>query len=169
MSDEDNKVLGATMSDEELELDNELEDTDDVEALKEALKKEKTAKQQILARAKKAEAQLKEKKPAESFTNNNTPTHEDVETKILKAQGVSDDEIEYLKKLSKLNNTSIIEAQSDDIFKAFKSKKEAEEKAEKAKLGASRGSGSQKRDKNFNSKGLSDDEHKELWRQNQGR
>lgn len=169
MSDEDKEVLEATNSNEEENFEEEIDtDTDDVEALKEALAKEKIAKQQILARAKKAEALVKEKK-AEPSQINNVLTSDDVETKILKAQGLPDEDINYLKKLAKVNGTSIIEAQSDEIYKSFKANKEATEKAEKAKLGASRGSGSVKREKSFATKGLSDEEHKEMWRQSQGR
>ena len=169
MSEQDNEVLETTSSNEEENLETEIDnDTDDVEALKEALEKEKIAKQQILARAKKAEALLKENKDKPSL-NNNVLTSEDVETKILKAQGLPDDEINYLKKLATLNGTSIIEAQSDEIFKSFKANKEAQEKQANAKLGASRGSGSIKKEKTFTTKGLSDEEHKEMWRQSLGR
>lgn len=169
MSEEDNEVLETINSNEEENLETEIDnDTDDVEALKEALEREKIAKQQILARAKKAEALLKENKDKPSL-NNNVLTSEDVETKILKAQGLPDDEINYLKKLAKLNETSIIEAQSDEIFKSFKANKEATEKQANAKLGASRGSGSVKKEKTFATKGLSDQDHKEMWRQSQGR
>lgn len=169
MSEQDNEVLETINSNEEENLETEIDnDTDDVEALKEALEKEKIAKQQILARAKKAEALLKENKDKPSL-NNNVLTSEDVETKILKAQGLPDDEINYLKKLATLNGTSIIEAQSDEIFKSFKANKEAQEKQANAKLGASRGSGSIKKEKTFTTKGLSDEEHKEMWRQSLGR
>lgn len=170
MSTEDEEVLEATNSNEEENFEEEIEeDTDDIEALREALGKEKIAKQQILARAKKAEALLRENKDKPSLNNNNALTSETVETTILKAQGLPDDEIAYLKKLATLNGTSIIEAQSDDIFKSFKANKEAQEKQANAKLGASRGSGSVKKEKTFTTKGLSDEDHKEMWRQSQGR
>lgn len=169
MSQEDNEVLETINSNEEENLENEIDnDTDDIEVLREALEKEKIAKQQILARAKKAEALLKEKKDQPSQITS-TLTSEDVETKILKAQGIPDDEINYLKKIAVLNGTSIIEAQSDEIFKAFKSNKEATEKAANAKLGASRGSGSARKEKTFATKGISDEEHKEMWRHSQGK
>lgn len=160
------------ISDEELELATELEDTEDVEALKAQIEKDKIAKAQILARAKKAEAENKElKKPKEALATQHTTnalTAEDVEVKILKAQKIPDDEILYLKKLAVLNGTSIIEAQSDDIYLTFKSNKEAVEKAEKARLGVSKGSGSIKKEKGLNTPELSAEEHKELWkRQNE--
>jgi hypothetical protein len=120
---------------------------------------------QVLARAKKAEAMLKAKPataPARPLTNGLSA--EEVEIKILKAQGTSQEEIDYLKKLAKVNETSIIEAQNDELFKNFKVKRENEIKAQKAKLGVSKGSGAVRKEKSINSPGLSDAEHKELWR-----
>lgn len=170
MSEQDTEVLEATNSNEELELDNELEDTEDVEALKEQIEKQRIANQQILARAKKAEAENKtlKGKPAEATQISNNLSSEDVEVSILKAQKVSEDEIAYLKKLAKVNGTSIIDAQNDEIYLGWKAKKEADEKSEKAKLGASRGSGSVKKEKTINSPGLSDEEHKALWKEQNG-
>lgn len=174
MSEIDNEVLEATISNEELELDNELEDTEDVEALKEQAAKKDAFARQALARAKKAEAELKTlkgSKPAEAtqINNQNNLTAEDVEVRILKAQGLPQEEIDYLKKLAKVNDTSIIEAQSDELFVSFQNKRKEQEKSEQAKLGASRGSGGSKKEKTFNSQGLTEEEHKALWKQAQGR
>jgi hypothetical protein len=168
MSDKDNEALGATNPNEEENLETEIEDTEDVDVLKSQVERDRIAKQQILARAKKAEAELKalkEQKPNATQNINNNLSSEDVEVSILKAQKVSDEKIAYLKKIAKLNGTSIIDAQSDELYLAWEAKKEAEEKSEKAKLGASRGSGSVKKEKTINSTGLSDEEHKALWRE----
>lgn len=174
MSEIDNEVLETTISNEELELDTELEDTEDVEALKEQAAKKDAFARQALARAKKAEAELKTLKgsklaEATQLNNQNNLTAEDVEVRILKAQGIPQEEIDYLKKLAKVNDTSIIEAQSDELFKSFQTKRKEQEKSEQAKLGASRGSGGVKKEKTFNSQGLSEEEHKALWKQAQGR
>lgn len=169
MSDEDKLPQDGTNPDENLELDNELEDPEDVDALKTSLEKQTEIARTAWIRTKKAEAELKalkEKKP--DATLNNNLTTEDIETSILKAQKVSDDEITYLKKLAKVNGTSIIDAQNDEIYTGWKAKREAEEKSEKAKLGASRGSGSAKKEKEINSPNLSEADHKELWKSKQG-
>ena len=176
MSEQDELELSTINDNEELELESNLDDTEDVEALKEQLSQAREAQRQILARAKKAEAQLKERtsqgtprveqKPTQNI--NNTLTAEDVETRILKAQKVTDDEIVMLKKIAAVNGTGIIEAQNDDMFITFKQRKEDQEKSEKAKLGASRGSGSVKKEKTVSSAGLTDAEHKALWREAQG-
>lgn len=168
MSEKDASQQEDTNLDEELELDTELEDTEDVETLKENLSKERIAKAQILARAKKAEAALKAKKPAEATqttTNENALTADDIDIRVLKLQGMSDDVLEMLKKVAKVNGQTLIDAQKDGLFISMKEKYDAEKKSEKASLGASHGSGSARKGKDFKTAGLSDEDHKEMWKQ----
>lgn len=157
---------------EELELETNLDDSDDIDALREELAQAREAKRQILARAKNAEAKLKsmssqttpsEQKPNQPI-NNPVMTAEDVEVRILKTQKVSDEEIAYLKKIAAINGSSIIEAMEDEVFINFKQKKEAADKSEKARLGVSRGSSSVRKEKEISQPGLTDADHKELWR-----
>lgn len=182
MSEQDEQVLEATNSNEELELETELDNTEDIEELKEQLLLAREAKNSILMRAKKAERELKSFLKASQplkensnqstqniNTNNNAITTEDIQVQILKAQGLSEDELKYLKKLATVSGSSLIEAQSDELFASYKSKKEDEVKAEKARLGASRGSGSIKKEKGLNTPELTEAEHKELWKQKMGR
>lgn len=125
---------------------------------------------QAVARAKKAEALLKTTQKTEAKPIiQNALSEEEVEIKILKAAGRSEDEITYLKKLARVNEVSLLDAQSDDLFLGFQKKREDEVKAQKAKLGASRGSGSVKKERTINSSGLTDAEHKELWKSQNGR
>lgn len=120
---------------------------------------------QVLARAKKAEDALK-KQPKENITNKqNSLSEEEVEVKILKSQGMTDDLIKDLKAVAKARGKSLIDSVNDSIFVAIKNEKEADGKAKKAKLGASKGSGIAKKEKDVNSVGLSDEDHKELWKQ----
>lgn len=169
MSEQDTELLDTTNLDEN-ELDNIEEDTEDVEALREQLERERTARQQLTARAKKAEAELKATKAqtAPPTQNTNNLTSLDIEAKILKAQRISDEDINYLKKIAAFNNTSLIDAVEDDMYSAYKLKKEAEEKSEKAKLGVSSRSGTVKQKQTVSSPGLSDSEHKALWREANG-
>lgn len=174
MTDEVVTPEEGTNSEEELDLNLELEGQADEENLADKLAELEEAKRQLTARAKKAEEELKSLKtkpvpPVRNENINNPLTDEAIDVKILKSQGVDDEAIAKLKKLAKLNDTSLIEAQNDDIFISWKEKREAEEKAEKAKLGASRGSGSVKKTKDLNSPDVSDAEHKELWKASQGR
>jgi hypothetical protein len=121
---------------------------------------------QVLARAKKAENALKAQKPS-SF--NNALSKEDAEALILASQGLSVELIGELKTLAKLRGKSLIETQGDPIFVAIKEKFDSDAKQEKAKLPASRGSGQMKKEKTINDSGLSDEEHKEIWKRSQGR
>lgn len=170
MSEEDQDLDTITSNDEAAE--EQYNDSEDVESLKEMLERERTARQQLTARARKAEAELKTlkvptAKPTPAPTTNNL-TSEDIEAKILKAQNVSDEEITYLRKLAAFNGVSLLDAQNDDMFVAFKSKREQELKSERAKLGVSSRSGQHKQEKTFNSVGLSDAEHKAKWREMNG-
>lgn len=94
----------------------------------------------------------------------NALSADDVDVKILQSQGADEATIEYLKKIAKVNGTSVLAAQSDDLFVAFKEKKEREDKAQKASIGASQGSGSSQKGKTVSTPGLSAEEHKELWK-----
>jgi hypothetical protein len=173
MSENDTEVLEATNSNEEIDLETEQSnDTEDVEALRKQIEQKDTFARQAIARAKKAEADLKslkEKSGEATQITNNVPSEEATATMILQSQGLDDEAIAYLKKIAAVNGTSLIAAKSDELYKAFEAKREAEEKSKKASLGASRGSGSVKREKSITTPGLTDEEHKELWRKSLGR
>jgi hypothetical protein len=172
MSYNDNQDLESTTSNEELELEINLDDNEEVEAPAEESADRKFARQ-ALARAKKAEAELKTlkegTKPAPATQlNNDSLSQKEIEIKILQVQGVPAEEIDYLKKLSAVNGTSIIEARTDPFYVSFKEQLEAKAKAEKARLGVSKNGGSVKAEKSFNSQGISDEEHKALWKSQRG-
>lgn len=153
-----------TQDDTDLEID--LEDEEEVESVEDGIDWESRAKKAealLIQRKKQSKMQAK---PTQSVDN--TLTEESVEIKILKAQGVTEDQIVQLKKIARVNETGLIESQSDPYFVAWKNTREQEAKANKAKLPASRGSSSISKAKDFNSQGLSEAEHKELWKQRQG-
>jgi hypothetical protein len=125
---------------------------------------------QVLARAKKAEEALKKSNP-QNITNKQTTVStstEDMEAMVLKAQGMPSDLLDELKAVAKARGKTLLDSVNDPIFVAIKSQKETETKALKAKLGASKGSGSVKKEKSINSIGLSEEEHKEMWKANRG-
>jgi len=167
--DEESNVAVDTDTDEEVVLDDTA-DMEDVEAIKLKLEEAEEAKRQLTARAHKAEAELKKAKqtaPQKEIINNGLDA-DSVDVKILQSQGLSEDLIEQLKKLAKINGTSILAAQSDSIYQVIKERKEQEEKKAKASLGASRGSGSPTVKKDFNSPGLTEAEHRDLWKKRNG-
>lgn len=165
------EVLDTTSSNEE-GLEETLIDTEDVEALRHQLaeaNKKLENFDQVVARAKKAEALLKNKPEATQNITTSGLSKEDIEEAILKNTGMSADLLKDLKALAKVRNTGLIEAQNDPIFVAIKKAQEEEAKSEKAKLPASRGSSSVKKEKDFNTPSISDAEHKELWKASMGR
>ena len=111
-----------------------------------------------------------ETKPVEKkvITNNNNNQSVSIEETVLKAQGLDEEEIDMLKKVSVLSGVSLIDAQKDTVFKLWKEKQEAEQKSKRASMGTSKGS-SAKPVKSFNTPGLSEAEFKELWKQKMGR
>ncbi len=102
------------------------------------------------------------------INNNNNNNSVSIEETVLKAQGLEEDEIDMLKKVSAISGVSLIDAQKDTVFKLWKEKQEAEEKSRKASMGTSKGS-SAKAQKGFNTPGLSEAEFKEMWKQKMGR
>lgn len=110
-----------------------------------------------------------ETKPVEKkVINNNNNNSVSIEETVLKAQGLEEDEIDMLKKVSAISGVSLIDAQKDTVFKLWKEKQEAEEKSKRASMGTSKGS-SAKTQKGFNTPGLSEAEFKEMWKQKMGR
>jgi hypothetical protein len=168
MLEEINQVVDTTSSNDD-DLDLELDFDDNDEDLSEELTKEREKARAILARAKKAEAELKELKSkvqtkSDGITKSEVMTEELVETTVLKAQGFDEELLEQLKKVAKVTGKSLLSAQADPIFVAIKTQREEQVKAEQARLGASRGAQGAKEKKTFNSKKLTPEEHKEMWR-----
>lgn len=173
--EEKEQATEATHSEEEVVLDLEegeaTEDGEAVETLKQKLADAEEAKRQLTARAKKAEAQLKDRpRAAEAPQPTSALSKDEAELLILASQGLTDAElVNELKALAKVRGTSLIETTKDPIFIALQKAREDEAKAEKAKLPASRGSTQAKKEKEISAPGLSDAEHKELWKQQNGR
>lgn len=175
MSEQDQVQDLATNESQEQELEINLDDIENVEGESKTYTEEQF--RQVVARAKKAEAQLKAAKTnqqptqqnaSQTLTNIPSNTTDDIDVKILKAQGIPQDEIDVLRKIAKVNGASVIDAREDNLFKLYKTQKEAQEKAEKARLGASKGSGSVKKEKGLNTPGLSPEEHRQMWREKNG-
>ena len=156
----------AIIPQEELDLELELDNTEDVEALKAELEKTKTFARQTNARAKKAEEELKAlKKPVPTPVTQTVPANPQasVEETVLLVNGMPEELVEKLKVISKVNNVSLIKAQTDPIFIAIKEGYEKELKQKDASLPVSRGSGQQKPKKDFKTPGLTEAERKEMF------
>jgi hypothetical protein len=164
MSEQDNQGAEPIIADDELEIEPELDNTENVDDLREKLMAAEEAKRQILARAKKAEQELKGyKTPKPEATQKSELTTDDIDARVLKTTGMSDALLDDLRKVAKVTGKSLIDAQQDSIFIAMKATYEAEEKSSKAKLGASRSASTAKVEKNTKTPDLTDAEHRELW------
>lgn len=165
MENED-KVVDAMSSTEDT--DDTSEDTfsddneQDVETLKAELEKERNARQQLTARAKKAEEQLKALKPR---VEQDAPKQDypDVDERILRANGMSPELLKELKVIAKARDVSLIDAQDDSLFKLVKENYEKELKVTEASVGVSRGSGNAQAKKSASTPGLSREEHKKFF------
>lgn len=157
----------ATTPDEELDLNVELDGTEDADALKQKLEDAQKKLEQfshVVARAKKAEEENKELKSklTPPPSTQETSPQPSVEETVLLAQGMSEDLIAELKLRAPKYGGSLIKAQADPLFVAVKEKLEKDTKDKEASLPASRGSGSPKPKKDFNTPGISREEHKAM-------
>lgn len=132
--------------------DSTTEPTVDVEALQATNKK-------LFERAKKAEADLKVLKGTQKPVEAQATPQLNVEETVLLAQGVSEELIAELKLRAPKYGGSLIKAQNDPLYVAVKEKFEKDEKQSKASMGAARGAGTAKVQKNFATPGLSREEH----------
>ncbi len=102
------------------------------------LEKERKARIQITARAKKAEEELKALKAKPQEQTNDSPLSDELK---LIARGLSDEEIEQAKVIAKGKGIALTEAIKDPLFTIYQGDLKDKERKEKAKLGASHGSG----------------------------
>lgn len=96
----------------------------------------------------------------------NTLTREEA---ILIAKGRSEEDLDLLHTIAKGKGISLLDAEKHALFTAYEEKKAEELKKEQARLGASKGSNSVKSSSGFASPGMSEAEHKKLWKETMGR
>lgn len=87
---------------------------------------------------------------------------------ILIAKGFSEDELEQAKKVATLEGIKLTEVPGNELFIAWKTKRDAEIKRQQAQLGASRGARTNVK-KTLATPGLSDEDHKELFKERIGK
>jgi predicted 2-oxoglutarate/Fe(II)-dependent dioxygenase YbiX len=118
---------------------------------------------QVFARAKKAEADLKALREAQAQPQNinNDPQLSD-ELKLI-ARGLSDEEIDKAKVVAKGLGISLPEAIKDPLFLSYQNTLKEEKRKEKAKLGASKGSG-ESQESTLVRPGMSEEEHQEAFK-----
>lgn len=167
MSQEDIKPEGEGINPTEVDVDEtettEETSTQDTEALQKELETLRKSNAQLKAYAKK----LKGKTERSDLDTPEAPVSENVDERILKSQGMPDELLTQLKKVARFNEVDLISAQADPMFVAIREKYEQEQRDKEASLGASKGSGGVKPQKSFSTSGLSQEEHKEMWKKAQ--
>jgi hypothetical protein len=152
---DESEVVIPDAQEESEELEYETEET--------STEPDELAKAQAEANKWRRIAQKNMKKPEVKPTVTSTPSPSvDVDERILKHDGMSDDLLKELKGIAQLRGVSLIDAQNDFLFVAAKEKFEKDAKVQQAQLGASRGSGMVKPKPSFITPNLSRDEHKEM-------
>lgn len=163
MSEQDNVVVDENT--EVVEDTNIPESGDQEEATvsAEEFEKQRKANLELSVRIKKAEGELKALKAQPPINNN--PQLSD-ELKLI-ARGLSDEEIDKAKVVAKGLGISLPEAIKDPLFLSYQATLKEQERKEKAKLGASKGSG-ESQDDTLIKPGMSRDEHQEAFKKVMG-
>ena len=164
MSEQDEDVAVDTNTDvEEATNSNESSEQEDTVDLAEELEKQRKANAQINARAKRAEEELKTLRA-------NPPLKQDTqlsdELKLI-ARGLSDEEIEQAKVVAKGKGIVLTEAIKDPLFLSYQATLKETERKEKAKLGASKGSG-ESQDNTLIKSEMTREEHQEAFKKVMG-
>lgn len=149
----------------DLESDDLLVDVeDDIDWQARAIKAEETIqkakRKQKVERKSQQSSENKLKEPTNAATK---------EEAYLYAKGLDFDEVEYAHKIASLEEIPLTTVLENDLFKGWKDKREKEKKSELAQLGSSRGSGKTGPKKDLNTPGLSDEDHKALYKKRYGR
>lgn len=150
-------------SDESTE--NVEESHEDVSQLKSELAKFKDIAERRKAKIEELSKATQDAQPSQKVDSKSELSTEEI---VLLAQGLSEEQVAYLKKVASVEGMSLKEAKNSPIFTTWMKSEEERIKAEKASLGASQGSGSRKAQKSFTTSGLSKEEHKELWKKQNG-
>lgn len=171
MSEQDEEVIDDTLNVTEETENQDVEETAPEVETEDADKLRETNKR-LFERTKKAEAELKALKAKPANIQSTNPQGLPDELKLI-ARGLSDEEIEQAKVISKGKDISLHEAVKDPLFLSFQKDLKETQRKEKAKLGASRGSGQQEEDIPMVDihKPLSEqtEDHKKIWQQALGK
>lgn len=166
---------GDDVATEEVE-DTSSETSDEDEQTEHELEKARQIAEDQKRRAEKAEQKLKElkaKSEPKSEGQEDKPKKESSdsltkEEAILYAKGLSEEEVEKVKSIAKIEGESPLVSAESDYFKLWKEKEEKKREEQETQLDTSRGSAKVKPKKDFGSPQLSADEHKALWKKKMG-
>ena len=164
MEEENLDVAEDTSSEVEEDTNISEDSAEDTVDLAEKVEKAEQFARTAVARAKKAEEELKALK-AKPHINNQDPQLSD-ELKLI-ARGLSDEEIDKAKVIAKGADMTLQEAIKDPLFLSYQTTLKEKERKEKAKLGASKGSG-ESQDESLIKPEMSRDEHEKAFKKVMG-
>ena len=141
---------------------------EDTEAIKAKLANALKAKAELTARAKKAEEELKTLKAKSQVDNKINDPQLSEELKLI-ARGLSDEAIEQAKVIAKGKGIPLTEAIKDPLFAIYQKDAEDKAKKEKAKLGASKGSGETEEEIKGTESGSTREAHMEAFKKALGK
>ncbi len=163
MSEEDIVAVDTNTDVEETTNSNGDSEQGDTEDLQAEVEKARQFAKDAVGRAKRAEEELKALKANPPIKNDPQLSEE---LKLI-ARGLSDEEIEQAKVVAKGKGIALTEAIKDPLFTIFQNDLKEKERKEKAKLGASRGSG-ESQDSTLIKQDMSRDEHMEAFKKVMG-
>lgn len=160
MKEEYNEIVDSTNDENE----NEATDVDTTNEASGGFDRIAEQNKKLYARAKKAEEEVKElkNKLSDYKPNNNSQEANSLtrEEAILFAQGLSDQDVSLLSKISKVEGISLLEAKDSDVFKLHQEAQAKKKREEEASLRATKGSNITK---NIDISNMDRDAHKKLW------
>jgi len=169
MPEEDIDVAEDTSSDvEEATNSNESGDQEEATDLSVELAKEQEARRQLTARALRAEKELKKLRDIEANPPlKNNPEFSQSDLIVISREQLSDEEIEKATIIAKGSNLTFKEAIKDPLFLSYQATLKEEKRKEKAKLGASKGSGESQDDTLIKSD-MTREEHEQAFKKVMG-
>lgn len=164
MEDETKVIPDAEEQDVDTGVDNESNDSSNSEDDERYLSQKKRA-EKAEADKRKLEAELKALREQGEKTPQKTKDSGLSEDDILVISKVQDKEaLDMLRKIAMIENITLSEAMENNLYKAW-SKEQAEiKRSQEAEIGASRGSIKGKKSKDFNTPGLTEEEHKAMFK-----
>lgn len=123
--------------DQDVQLEEQIEQ-EDVEQEEQNVQEEEQTDWKAEALKYKAILERTKKKAEKPATTKSQNTN--IEEVVLKAQGVTSEELDVLKKIAQIQGVSVIDARNDDYFVNWKKKQEEEKQREATSMPASRGS-----------------------------
>lgn len=149
----------------ELDLSGQVNDLD----IQAKLEESENARRKLYTRLKEAESKLKQA-PVQKESKKDIPLQqpnmdrdEIIAISVLTAKEYSEDEIDYIGKIAKVEGISLLSAEKTDLFQAYKEKRANEIRTQEAKLSASRSGSRSQQQKDFSTPGLTSEEHKRLF------